>query len=219
MSFPSTNIKGWGFEYMDFWNLKASDVVLLIGNAVMIWAVIKAPKWAVEAQWKLQLKKEERDRRLWIFKTLMKTRATPVSPEHTQALNLIDVEFCSGSEEDKAVRQAWSNLLNNLNSGLGLEMDEGRLQVWGMKNKDFLAELLSKMGAALNYKFDFTYLKEHSYYPKGQGDLNDSIVAVQSGWVEVLKGNRALKMEITNLPGQTEPPSAPPALKPPPPKR
>ena len=67
------------------------------------------------------------------------------------------------------------------------------------------------MGAALGYNFGFTYLKEHSYFPKGQRDLDQSIIAVQSGWAEILKGNRALKMEITNLPKQGE--AAPTAAK------
>ena len=70
-----------------------------------------------------------------------------------------------------------------------------------------LAELLSKMGVALNYRFDFAYLKDRSYYPKGQGDLNQSIIEVQNGWADVWKGNRALKMEITKLPRQTETPT------------
>jgi hypothetical protein len=185
-----------------FWNLKASDCVLLLGNLVMIWAVIKAPKWAVEAQWKLQLKKEERDRRLWIFKTLMSTRATPISPEHFQALNLIDVQFCSTSNSDIAIREAWSSLLANLNTNMVTETDEARINTWVTRNRDLLADLLSKMGAALDYKFDFTYLKEHSYYPKGHGDLNGYILTSQKGWAEVLSGNRALKMEIVNLPQQ-----------------
>ena len=115
-----------------FWNLKASDIVLLIGNAVMIWAVIKAPKWAVEAQWKLQLKKEDRDRRLWIFKTLMKTRATPVVPEHVQALNLIDVEFSANSTADKDVQDAWKNLLTNLNIRVGEEQQQINAWVGGI---------------------------------------------------------------------------------------
>jgi hypothetical protein len=44
-----------------FWNLKASDLFLVLASvitsAVMIWAVIQAPKWAVNIQWELQLRK------------------------------------------------------------------------------------------------------------------------------------------------------------------
>ena len=108
----------------DFWNLKGTDIVQLIGTIVMVWVVAKAPAWAVNAQWLLQLKKEERDRRLWIFKALMRTRAAPLSADHVQALNLIDVEFCSDSESDKAVREAWRRYRQHLDLDTGSDAEK-----------------------------------------------------------------------------------------------
>ena len=67
-----------------------------------------------------------------------------------------------------------------------------------------LAELLNKMGTALNYDFDFTYIKENGYYPRAHGELEAYALAQQKGWAEIVNGNRALKMEITNL---NQPPS------------
>src|ERR1035441_8952356 len=106
-----------------FWDIRASDAFLVLATAVtsgvMIWAVIQAPKWAVKVQWNLQLLKEERDRRLTLFKTLMATRATPVDFRHVQSLNMIDVEFSSDSSEDVAVRGAWKDYLDALNNKVG----------------------------------------------------------------------------------------------------
>ena len=48
---------------------------------------------AVQVQKWLEVFREERGRKLWIFKTLMATRASAVSAEHVQALNMIDLEF------------------------------------------------------------------------------------------------------------------------------
>jgi uncharacterized protein DUF6680 len=181
----------------DFWNLRATDIVLLIGNLVMIWVVAKAPGWAVSAQWRLQLQKEGRDRRLRVFTTLMRTRAMTISPDHVQALNMIDVEFCSESISDQQIREAWRHYLHNLNIGI-TGADKQKIDAWNSKNRDYLADLLSKMGTALGYKFDFPYIKENVYYPQGHVDVEGNVLAIQSGLVELLKGEKSLKMEVAN---------------------
>jgi len=152
-----------------FWNIRASDILLvlatLITSGVMIWAVVQAPKWAVKIQWNLQLMKEDRDRRLTIFKTLVATRATPVDFRHVQSLNMIDVEFSSKSEEDVGIRNAWKEYLDALNNHVDFDTAP-QLE----KRRDLLAELLQRMGRALNYDFDFAFLKRNVYYPQGHED-------------------------------------------------
>ena len=38
-------------------------------------------------------RRERRERRMDIFRQLMRTRRTPITPEHVGALNLIEIEF------------------------------------------------------------------------------------------------------------------------------
>ena len=64
-----------------------------LAEVLMIIAVLLAPVVAVQVQKWLELFREDRARKLWIFKTLMATRAATVSPEHVQALNMIDLEL------------------------------------------------------------------------------------------------------------------------------
>lgn len=71
----------------------------------MIVAILIAPFLAVFAQRQIDLWREQRQRKLWVFKTLMATRGRTLSPEHVQALNMIELEFQKSSE--KPILDAW----------------------------------------------------------------------------------------------------------------
>ncbi|MFX6755224.1 DUF6680 family protein, partial [Acinetobacter baumannii] len=59
-------------------------------DILMIIAVLLSPVIAVQVTRYLDNKKEARERQLWVFKTLMATRALSLSPHHVEALNRID---------------------------------------------------------------------------------------------------------------------------------
>ena len=73
---------------------------MTISDILMILAVLLAPFLAVYVQKKIETWKSQRDTKLWIFKTLMATRGATLSPQHVQALNMIDLEF-SGKDKKK----------------------------------------------------------------------------------------------------------------------
>jgi hypothetical protein len=56
-------------------------------------AILLAPIFALRVQKRLETAKEKGQRKLGIFKTLIATYATRVSPDHIQALNMINIEF------------------------------------------------------------------------------------------------------------------------------
>ena len=66
---------------------------MTISDGLMIIAILIAPFLAVFAQRQIDLWREQRQRKLWVFKTLMATRGRTLSPEHVQALNMIELEF------------------------------------------------------------------------------------------------------------------------------
>lgn len=66
---------------------------MTISNWLVITAIIVAPILAVQIQKFIESKKEKRARKIQIFKALMATRATPLSPLHVEALNMID-HYC-----------------------------------------------------------------------------------------------------------------------------
>ena len=89
------------------------DKTALMLGALTIVAIIAGPIIALQVQRQLDSSREARNRKLWVFKTLMSYRSTALSPNFVQALNLIDVEFDANSEKEKAVRNAWKVLLDH----------------------------------------------------------------------------------------------------------
>lgn len=176
---------------MPFWELR-------IGDLITVGAIVAAPFGALWAQWKLQLRQEQRNRRLLVFKTLMRTRSSVAHVDHVQALNLIDVEFASDNEDDIAIRTAWNKYLDHLRTSQG-DTEESKRN-WGEKRGDYLAELLHKMGQHLGYSFDFTYIKDRAYIPDFHNEYSAIEFEGKKGWMEIVTGQKPLKMEVTRFP-------------------
>ena len=77
-----------------------------------IFAIILGPIVALWLQRISERRQDRRYRKLVIFKELMATRATRISPRHVDALNAIEVEF--SSKGDKRVLDAWRLYLDHL---------------------------------------------------------------------------------------------------------
>ena len=64
-----------------------------IADVLIVIAVILGPILAVQAQKMIEAWRNKREKRITVFRVLMATRGTPISPHHVEALNLIDIEF------------------------------------------------------------------------------------------------------------------------------
>ena len=83
------------------------DKTGIVLSILTIIAIIVGPVAALYVQRRLDEGREKRNRKLWVFKTLMSYRATSLAPIFVQALNLIDVEFDGSDKKEKNVRDAW----------------------------------------------------------------------------------------------------------------
>lgn len=177
-----------------FWTIR-------IGDVITIAAVLLAPLLAVQVQWRLQLWREKRERKVWTFKTLMATRGTPIAIQHVQALNMIDVEFDGKNQEETAVRERWKVYLDFLSTPFDwANATDVVKQTRTEQTNDKLAELLQKMGKLLGYHFDTVYLKKHVYVPVGHHE-NESIENImRKALARVLAGLQPLKMDVVSLP-------------------
>ena len=72
-----------------------------MSNALMILAILLAPLVALQIQRRLDFRREIRERKLAIFRTLMTTRANKVSVSHVESLNMIDIEFFGDSDKER----------------------------------------------------------------------------------------------------------------------
>lgn len=93
-------------------------------EVLIVISTLIAPLLAVQAQKWLERYREDHERKLRVFKILMATRAATVSPDHVQALNMIDLEF--QGEKCKKVRTEWKTYLDHLGS---FPKDDEKLQV------------------------------------------------------------------------------------------
>jgi len=162
---------------------------------ITVIAIIAGPVLAIQAQKLLERKRDERDRRLRVFKTLMVTRGTVLSPAHVEALNSIDIEFNSGSDKDKNVRVAWKAYLDHLDHYPkdGAEDDQKR---WKEQTDSLLVELLFEMSKAVGYGFDKTYIKRAAYIPVRYADVELELDFIRRSFVKLFTGDTAIPIQI-----------------------
>lgn len=171
-----------------------------IANWLMVAAVLIAPLVAVQVQKLLERYREDKARKLNVFKTLMATRAATVSPQHVQALNMIDLEF--QGIKYKAVTDDWKTYLDHL--GHYPKDDEKSQPGWGERRVDLLAKLLIEMGKSLGYLFDEVHVRRGIYAPEAHAQFETEERLIRSGIVRLLYGDEHLKMDVTSFPASEE---------------
>ncbi|MGB7582264.1 MAG: DUF6680 family protein [Sedimentisphaerales bacterium] len=175
--------------------MTTSDWLVLTNSVCVIVAIIVAPILAIRVENIIESKKEEKERKLRIFKALMATRATRVSPQHVEALNMIDIEFFGC----KKITDAWKLLLDHFSNYPQDTKDpnyQTRLDACTEKADELFADLLSEMAQALNYTFDKVHIKRGAYIPKGHTDYMQNQTFIQSRIVDVLKGDIPIPIKI-----------------------
>ena len=183
-------------------------------------AILIGPFLGIWANDKLGERKQAKERKLDIFKTLMATRATPLSPEYVRALNRIDMEFVGG--KDDKVQRAWNALLTHFGEGpnppnlpatdaseVERKKHEKEYQTfeiafvqWSKDTDDLRTKLLKEMGARLGYDFDDVHIRKAAYNPKLHGDIEMTQRSFLEAANEVFTWKRSLPMFIVNWPGQ-----------------
>ncbi len=174
-------------------------------TAIQFWiyviSVLLSPLLAVQATVWIQKRREIRERKLALFKTLMKTRAAALAPDHVQALNMIDIEFYGNDAISREVLRCWKAYLDHLN------MNVTATEVWGTKREDLFIELLYSMAKCLGYEFDKTDIRRTSYFPQGHGDIDSELQRIRKGFADVVEGKRHLPVTVYPAPqgNQTTP--------------
>lgn len=164
--------------------------------ATEILALIVGPIAAVQAQRKVDEHKQERERRLALFRTLMATRISRAAdPRHTEALNLVEIEFY----RDKRVVDAWREYMNHLSL-------EPTIEGWNLTWTNLFVDLLYEMAQALRFKqIDKTRIRQ-AYAPRLYAELDRDQTAIRKGLVRVLEGTGAITIQpVVQHPPETKP--------------
>jgi len=182
--------------------MEIANEILFIGIPLKDWltiiAILVAPWVALWIQAKLDERKDIKNRRLDIFKTLMATRASPLSVEHIKALNMIDIEFYAGKKY-RLVRRLWRKYLHARVVKYSVQNEAEKVQF----NKDCeetLTGLLVAMGDSLGYDFDETHIRESIYKPQAHVNEENYQFFMKAKLVELFSGTFHLPMDVKSLP-------------------
>lgn len=175
---------------------------------LIIAATLLGPVLAVQAQKAVEAIRDRRSRKGWVFHTLMATRAARLSPEHVQALNMIDLIFYGRrilgvnhrTKSEQAVIDAWREYLDHLST----KADDAGLQLWTVQGAELFTNLLFAIANDMGYSFDRVQLKKGAYSPVAHGDLEFEQNAIRKLALRVLSGERALKMDVQSFPYDPE---------------
>jgi hypothetical protein len=177
---------------------------------LVIGATIAGPILAVQAQKWLEMLRERRSRKLWVFQQLMATRAARTSADHVQALNMIDLVYYGAhplgfhrrSKSEQAVLDAWKEYHNHLNQPRITEA--AALAVWVGRGEELFVDLLFKIATDARFTFDRVQLKTSGYSPIAHGELEFEQNAIRRLMLDLLANKRSLKMDVASFPADED---------------
>ncbi len=183
---------------------------LRISDSLIVAATLLSPLVALQVQKWLDKVREVKAGRLWVFRTLMATRAARLSAQHVEALNMIDVAFYEKntlfrrffpSKANKRVREAWKEYLDHLATSPRSEADNA---LHFQRRYDLFVQLLYDMAAAVGFDFDKSHIRNNNYSPIAHGKAEDETTTIRESLVQVLSGREPLRIKVTELPSQDE---------------
>ena len=165
-------------------------------DVAIVVATLLGPVLAVQAQKFLERRRQIKERQDAVFRTLMTTRASALSPLHVEALNSVPITFYGQRPDLIAINQAWKDYLNHLN------MRGMTIEVWGPKRLDLLIDLMHSISVFLGYTFTKLELRNDVYSPEAHGKAEEDGLVIRQGVRDILEGKRNLPMDVKSFPFQ-----------------
>lgn len=180
-------------------------------------AIFAGPVSAILVSRHLDDRKERHGRQMEIFRTLMRTRRTPVWADHVGALNLVEIEF----KDDPKVIAAWKALFEHFAARHVRALDEQTTDAMtpeevGQRNRRFderlgterqklLAKLLHAIAKRMRFNAEQLDIFEGGYTPQGWENVDTEQRLIRQFALEFLAGRRSVPiavMDYTNLTGE-----------------
>lgn len=135
--------------------------------------------------------KDKKQRRIDIFRTLMRTRGVRLSYDHVGALNLVEVEFA----DKKDVIDAWKAYLTELGVPYPTN-DESGVLVKQQKTNKLLTRLIDEIAKALKFQIEQLDILETNYTPQGWLDDEAQQRYLRTLLISLLSGNNPLPIAV-----------------------
>lgn len=172
-------------------------------------AIVLGPILAVIITRIIDDRRADKQRKMEIFRTLMRTRKMPIHIEHVGALNLVEIEFSS----DDAVVSAWKNYLQNLNERIASTASEAEHRTFAQRRESLLTKLIHEIAKNLNFEVEQLDILEGNYLPQGWSDADWEQKLVRLALLELLQGRRALVIRNYDNLLESSPYPPPPNVK------
>lgn len=162
-----------------------SEIIPQLLPWITIVAIIIGPIAAVIVTRKMDEARDNQQRKLDVFRSLMKTRQVRLDPVHVSALNLIEMEFYGRT----SVTTPYRAYIKHLSSAMPAIEQQDR---YFDERHDLFVDLLQALGKELGYVFDKHELARLGYAPLGWGQ-DENIYRKNAVLLsEVLEGKRPL---------------------------
>lgn len=178
-------------------------------------AILLSPLIAVQVEKWLERRREEKGRKLMVFRALMANRAAKLSQAYVEALNMIDLTFTG--ERDRAVREKWRECLDKFANfpkapEVPKETDNDATKEAYKTNQtqyitdlkahtasldESLTDLMHEMAKTLNYDFDKVHIRRGAYIPQAHSDIEAEINLIRKGLVELLVFGKPLPLSLS----------------------
>lgn len=153
-------------------------------------AIILGPILALFAQRVLDDLRETHERQVRLFRELMITRSTRLSPRHVEALNAVPLEFKNG-KGNKRVLKAWKTYLEHLGSDSTKDADG-----WNRKSTELLVELLYDISERVRLPIEKLSIENEVYLPRLFNIVETEQTALRRNLLEVLNGTGGRKIPV-----------------------
>jgi uncharacterized protein DUF6680 len=183
----------FGARYFGGMRMEPTVVVAHGTDWAVVWATIFGPVIAVAISLWNEARAARRNRRNWVFSTLMGTRASPYHGDHVRALNNVLVEF----PNDEDVLVAWRAYLTHLNPAF----NDANANAWAERRRDLLATLLIALGSAVGFKkLTPEDVKYGSYAPAGWDTDSQRSKDATQFFVDLSNGEKSIPVTLRNPP-------------------
>jgi len=177
---------------------------------IIVLATLLGPILAVQAQKWIEGVREQRARKLRVFTQLMATRAARLSPEHVQAINMIDLVFYGGftfgihrrTRKEQAILNAWREYHDNLCNGA--ELTETQQQAHFAQRNELFLNMLYAISQDVGFTFDRVQLKRGAYTPIAHEQIEADQNALRRVLLNALSGESPLSMKVLQMPSNPE---------------
>ena len=179
-------------------------------------AILLGPVFAIVVANIIDSKRATHDRRMEVFRVLMRTRRSRLNSSHVSALNLVEIEF----QKDENVIQAWQAYFEHLGSDHKRRNDEllsenmtleqqrkidGQYQIRTTQEREtLLARLLYNMAKTMKYKIEAFDIFEGGYSPQGWAHVEFQNESIRKYVIELLLGSRVLPVKMFSAESETK---------------